>query len=201
MMKLPLAAGLLLALLAPGFAQSSGAGQEPFLAEAPNTLRLSKIRGLGVIGLDHTRIGDIEDVLMDREGRAQAVVIGVGGFLGIGQKAVAVPFSEVRWNTGDVSRGTGPTGGTPPGTAGQQSELPQGGAERMPGAAVSNQVLSATAENRSAEVNPATGPVIEGGTAERRATVLLVPSGGDLVHAQIRFTKGDLERAPAFRMK
>ena len=200
-MRSPLAAALLVVSLGPGFAQGSTAGEGAFLSEAPNLLRVSKIRGLGVIGLDHTRVGDIEDVLMDREGRAHAVVLGVGGFLGIGQKAVAVPFTEIRWNTGEVSRGTGPTGATPPGTAGQQSDVPQGGAERMPGAAVSNQVLTATAENRSAEVNPATGPALEGGTAERRATVLLVPPGGDLVHAQIRFTKGDLERAPSFQLK
>jgi hypothetical protein len=36
---------------------------------------------------------------MDRNGAAQTVVIGVGGFLGFGKKDVAVPFSAVQWRT------------------------------------------------------------------------------------------------------
>jgi hypothetical protein len=40
-------------------------------------------------------IGDINDVLLDKTGRVSTVVIGVGGFLGIGEKNVAVPFSTL----------------------------------------------------------------------------------------------------------
>ena len=42
------------------------------------------------------KIGEIDDVLVDREGRITALVIGVGGFLGVGEKDVAVPFSAVK---------------------------------------------------------------------------------------------------------
>src|SRR6202022_2504811 len=42
------------------------------------------------------KIGDVDDVLIDKEGRVTAVIIGVGGFLGMGEKDVAVPFSSVR---------------------------------------------------------------------------------------------------------
>jgi hypothetical protein len=45
------------------------------------------------------KIGDIVDVLVDREGKATALMIGVGGFLGLGQKEVAVPFNAVRVTT------------------------------------------------------------------------------------------------------
>jgi hypothetical protein len=45
--------------------------------------------------------GEIEDVLVDREGKATALIIGVGGFLGIGAKDVAVPFNSVRVTTKD----------------------------------------------------------------------------------------------------
>ena len=34
---------------------------------------------------------------MDRTGKVEAVVIGVGGFLGIGEKSVAVPFNEIKF--------------------------------------------------------------------------------------------------------
>jgi sporulation protein YlmC with PRC-barrel domain len=41
------------------------------------------------------KISDVDDVLIDKEGRVTAMIIGVGGFLGMGEKDVAVPFSSV----------------------------------------------------------------------------------------------------------
>jgi sporulation protein YlmC with PRC-barrel domain len=42
------------------------------------------------------KIGEIMDVLVDREGKVTALIVGVGGFLGAGEKDVAVPFNAVR---------------------------------------------------------------------------------------------------------
>jgi len=42
------------------------------------------------------KIGGVDDILIDKEGRVTVVIIGVGGFLGMGEKDVAVPFSSVR---------------------------------------------------------------------------------------------------------
>jgi sporulation protein YlmC with PRC-barrel domain len=42
------------------------------------------------------KIGEIMDVLVDREGKATALLVGVGGFLGMGEKDVAVPFNAVQ---------------------------------------------------------------------------------------------------------
>jgi hypothetical protein len=50
------------------------------------------------------KIGEIEDILMDREGKAAALIIGVGGFLGMGEKDVAVPFNAVRVTTKDNNK-------------------------------------------------------------------------------------------------
>jgi sporulation protein YlmC with PRC-barrel domain len=50
------------------------------------------------------KIGEIMDVLVDREGRATALVVGVGGFLGVGEKDVAVPFNTVRATTKDNNK-------------------------------------------------------------------------------------------------
>jgi hypothetical protein len=44
------------------------------------------------------------DVLMDREGRTTALIVGVGGFLGMGEKDVAVPFNAVRATTKDNNK-------------------------------------------------------------------------------------------------
>ena len=42
------------------------------------------------------KIGDVNDVLLDKDGRISAVIIGVGGFLGVGEKDVAVPFNALK---------------------------------------------------------------------------------------------------------
>jgi hypothetical protein len=42
------------------------------------------------------KIGDVDDVLVSSEGKIEAAVIGVGGFLGIGEKDVAVPFDALK---------------------------------------------------------------------------------------------------------
>jgi sporulation protein YlmC with PRC-barrel domain len=44
----------------------------------------------------NNRIGDVDDVLLTQDGRVNALVIGVGGFLGIGEKHVIVPFTAVK---------------------------------------------------------------------------------------------------------
>jgi sporulation protein YlmC with PRC-barrel domain len=41
------------------------------------------------------KIGDVDDVLIDKEGHVTAMIIGVGGFLGMGEKDVAFPFSAL----------------------------------------------------------------------------------------------------------
>ena len=55
----------------------------------------SDLIGTRVNGSGNENIGEINDVLIERNGSVVAVVIGVGGFLGIGEKDVAVPFASV----------------------------------------------------------------------------------------------------------
>jgi PRC-barrel domain len=44
---------------------------------------------------DKNKIGEIMDVLVDKSGKIAALIVGVGGFLGAGEKDVAVPFEAV----------------------------------------------------------------------------------------------------------
>jgi len=44
----------------------------------------------------NSTIGKIDDVLVSSDGRVEALIVGVGGFLGVGEKDVAVSFSAVR---------------------------------------------------------------------------------------------------------
>ena len=62
----------------------------------------SNLIGTEVRGPADENLGEINDLLIDRSGNVSAVVIGVGGFLGIGEKDVAVPFQSV-----EVSRADG----------------------------------------------------------------------------------------------
>ena len=49
----------------------------------------------------NSKIGKIDDVLVSDAGQINALIVGVGGFLGAGEKDVAVPFSAVKWTSKD----------------------------------------------------------------------------------------------------
>jgi sporulation protein YlmC with PRC-barrel domain len=53
-------------------------------------LLASKLKGTNVMGSTDEKIGDVSDILFDKDGKVLAYVVGVGGFLGIGSKDVAL---------------------------------------------------------------------------------------------------------------
>ena len=53
---------------------------------------------------DWDDVGEINDVILGRDGQIKAVVLGVGGFLGMGEKSVAIPMQDVKF----VKNGDGP---------------------------------------------------------------------------------------------
>ena len=59
--------------------------------------RASKMVGLSVYNDNNESIGSINDMLTDKDGKIKAVVIGVGGFLGVGEHLVAIPFEKVKF--------------------------------------------------------------------------------------------------------
>ncbi len=71
------------------------AGAKPLAGPQPGQIMGSDLRGTRVYGSNNESIGDISDLLLDRQGRIVAAIVGVGGFLGIGQKDVAVPFEAL----------------------------------------------------------------------------------------------------------
>src|SRR5215207_1860969 len=100
-----------------GSTVSAGSGQ--VLTEMqPNLMRGSKLMGIDVYGSDNQKIGDIDEVLLDRDGRIHAVVIGIGGFLGIGQKDVAISFGQLRWMSNEEVRAATNAAGAGTNTAG-----------------------------------------------------------------------------------
>jgi hypothetical protein len=96
--------------------QQAGAGNIQFITQnRPGLWRATEVRGLRVDNDAGDRIGSIDEILFDRQGQVEAVVIGVGGFLGIGQRDVAIPFNSLQWAMRGEQRtagavGTGVTG-------------------------------------------------------------------------------------------
>ena len=64
----------------------------------------SKFKGTDVIGSDDKKIGDVSDILFDKDGKIEAYVVGVGGFLGIGSKDVAVAPAAFQVVPGDHAK-------------------------------------------------------------------------------------------------
>jgi sporulation protein YlmC with PRC-barrel domain len=47
------------------------------------------------------KIGEVKDVLVSQEGKVSTLIVGVGGFLGMGEKDVAVPFDAIKHTSRD----------------------------------------------------------------------------------------------------
>jgi len=59
--------------------------------------RTSKLVGLNVYNDNNENLGSINDLLTDRNGNIKAVVLGVGGFLGVGTHLVTVAFDKLKF--------------------------------------------------------------------------------------------------------
>ncbi len=59
--------------------------------------RASKLVHVDVYNEANEKIGDINDVILDRSGNVAKVILGVGGVLGLGEHYVAVAFDKLKW--------------------------------------------------------------------------------------------------------
>jgi sporulation protein YlmC with PRC-barrel domain len=66
--------------------------------------RAANYVGQPIVNASGEKIGDVNDLLFDRTGKITTVVIGVGGFLGLGEKRVALPFEAVTYNEQNGTR-------------------------------------------------------------------------------------------------
>lgn len=104
---------------APAPAAESAKPPEQNLA-APGKWRASKLMGVNIYGPDKKKVGDVSEVVFDKSGKIETVTVGVGGFLGIGAKDVAVPYEQVTWSEEPMvapAPAPAPSGGTGTATA------------------------------------------------------------------------------------
>ena len=73
---------------------ASGGSAPAVTQQKPDQYLASKFRGTDVISTDNTKIGDVTDILFDKNGKIEAYIVSVGGFLGIGAKDVALEPSK-----------------------------------------------------------------------------------------------------------
>ena len=107
------------ALVVPALAQSNPPASAPKPAPAPAATapapaatapapaatnktaseqwRASKLIGLNVYNDQNEKLGDISELLLDKEGKVAGVVIGVGGFLGMGEHDIAVSMDKLKF--------------------------------------------------------------------------------------------------------
>lgn len=64
--------------------------------QQPNDWLASKLIGKSVVNAENESVGEINDLLTDSKGQIIAALIGVGGFLGLGEKDVAVSFNDLK---------------------------------------------------------------------------------------------------------
>ncbi len=177
--------------------------------EGSDMWRASKLSGVAIYGPDNRKVGNISDVLMDHSGKATAIVIGVGGFLGIGQKDVAVPYDQVHFTdqpmapasgapTPSVEAQTGTTGGgiAPATTVGLGSPAITPAPGVAPGGGISTNSALGLGGTGGAS-NAAAGGV---GTATPARTVAEdVRSTAYPDHGMIDLTSDQLKAAPSFQ--
>jgi sporulation protein YlmC with PRC-barrel domain len=59
----------------------------------------SNVYNQSVYDQNEQKIGDLTDLIIEKDGRIKSAIIGVGGFLGVGQKDVEIPFTDLKMMT------------------------------------------------------------------------------------------------------
>jgi sporulation protein YlmC with PRC-barrel domain len=80
---------------APAATADSAATGSYLTAQSPDQVSANTYIGQSVYNGNNESIGKVTDLIMQKQGGIVAAVVGVGGFLGIGQKNVAVPIGNV----------------------------------------------------------------------------------------------------------
>src|SRR5690349_16812084 len=100
MKKIALITASLAMLASPAFAESKTVGAAPaeakFSTVAKDEMFSSKLKGLNVYNQKDEKVGEITDLAIGKGEQIQAMILSVGGFLGVGEHYVAVSPTSVR---------------------------------------------------------------------------------------------------------
>jgi sporulation protein YlmC with PRC-barrel domain len=91
MLKLAFTTAIVAALAVPAFADTAMLRQMP-----TDSVTVTDWYKQNVYDQSNNKIGEVMDVLLDKSGKVTSLIVGVGGFLGVDEKDVAVPFDTVK---------------------------------------------------------------------------------------------------------
>lgn len=100
---------------APAATTSTAASSDKMMLKGK--WRASKLMGLDVYNEANEKLGDINELVLDKDGKVNAVVIGVGGFLGMGEHDIAVTMDKLKFVEEPVRTSSTTTRETTTGTA------------------------------------------------------------------------------------
>lgn len=187
---------------------NASANRSEHLAGAHDTAgkwRTSKLMGVEIYGPTNEEVGEVNEVIVDRDGRITHVAISVGGFLGIGAKDVAVPFEQVTWSDQPMKSGSAARtdatrnntannaarpAGSPAGTAGGT----QAPGAVAPGTANNNAVAPGAPGRTTAPADGMSTASMPARTGDREMNARMYPD-----HGRITLTREQLEAAPAIK--
>jgi sporulation protein YlmC with PRC-barrel domain len=93
------------ALTAPAQGAQGSMSAEHFLTrQQEDESSAASFIGLSLVTAEGKKVGEVEDLLIKDDGQIAGAVLAVGGFLGLGSKSIAVPWSEVTVRTKDKNR-------------------------------------------------------------------------------------------------
>jgi hypothetical protein len=99
MIRLALATAIIMMMSVAAMAQSAPSKVGPsarFMPTMPaDATTVTNYYKRSVYDPSNNKIGEILDLMVERDGRITAAMVGVGGFLGIDQKIVAIPFDAL----------------------------------------------------------------------------------------------------------
>jgi sporulation protein YlmC with PRC-barrel domain len=72
------------------------AGEGGFVSFSADQVRASSMIGQEIYGAENEAVGEVSDLILQEDGKTRAALVDVGGFLGIGEKRVAIPFNEIK---------------------------------------------------------------------------------------------------------
>lgn len=105
----------------------SDAAPAPSMTEG--VWRSSKVVGLNVYNDNNEKLGAINDLILGKDGKVANVVIGVGGFLGMGEHNISVSFDQLKWVDEPIKTTT--SDARPSGTGGMSGTVPRNGSSTV----------------------------------------------------------------------
>jgi len=139
--------------------------------------RASKLAGINVYNQANEKIGDINEVILDRSGKVADVILAVGGFLGLGEHYVAVGFDKLTWVEKPATSTIASTTSAP---------------VNAPGTATTNNAPDNVTRTT-------TGTSTTGATTTTTTTTISANKNWYPDHAVINATKDELKAMPEFK--